>query len=670
MAEERKKFSIRGVDRGAGALSPALEAQLRAALNPEQVSAALDFTGHQLILAGAGTGKTRTLVWRVAALVGSGVPADQILLLTFTRKAAQEMLHRVGGILGQGRVAVQGGTFHSWAAQVLRRHGSTVGLGNSFSIIDSSDAEDLIGMLRTRQGLGGKDRRFLQKASLSRIFSQNANKGTPIEDILAEEYPRSLDDFVDVLKLQVAFVEWKREHQLVDYDDLMSYALALLQKDSAVLDILRKVHRYVLVDEFQDTNSLQAKIVQLLAGDTGNLTVVGDECQGIYSFRGADPQSILRFPQENPLSKLHALTRNYRSTQTILDTSNALMQGSRESFGKHLTANIDNKHPQLLAKPILAHCNTFEDQAAFVAERVLQLHEEGVSLDQMAVLFRSSGHSAELEITLQRKGIPFKKFGGIRFVEAAHIKDLVAMLRLVANPRDSVSWQRVLLLLPGVGTQTAQGILEKMELSTNPYEVLRNPAFAGRKFAPHLHALANWLDTSNTNQEPAILLDTALPVARPWLEDHYIDDAPRRLTDLQTLVEISRSYSGLENFLSELSLDPPERTGTAKEGSIDQDQNLTLSTIHSAKGLEWRVVFVLSLLEGHLPSYFTLRNQSQVEEERRLLYVALTRAQRELYACLPENAFITSSKITEIGIPSRFLDDVPTDLWDHWDIEG
>lgn len=668
MAAERKKFSLRGASSGPGALPPALEAQLKQTLNPEQVQAVLDYNGWQLILAGAGTGKTRTLVWRVAALCGSGVPADQILLLTFTRKASQEMLHRVGAILGQGRVQVQGGTFHSWAAQTLRRHGSSVGLGNSFTIADSSDTEDLVGMIRTRMGFGGKERRFLQKSSLAKIFSSHANKGIPIEEIIAEEYPRSLEDFPDVMRLYVAFVEWKREHQIVDYDDLMILSLELLEKDTAALDILRKAHRYILVDEFQDTNSLQARIVSILAGDTGNLTVVGDECQGIYSFRGADPSGILRFPQIHPQAKVHSLTRNYRSTQPILDAANALMSESRESFGKQLITGLNPKDstPDL---PVLAHCNTFEDQAAFVAERIRQLQEEGISLDDMAVLFRSSGHSAELEIALQRKSIPFQKFGGIRFVEASHIKDLVAMLRLVSNPRDGISWQRVLLLLPGIGTATAQGILEKMDLHTKPVEVLRDTVFKTRKFATHLNALADWIERSNGNLAPAVLLDSAIPLARPWLEDHYFDDAPKRLSDLQTLVEISRSFEGLDSFLNELSLDPPDRTATVN-ATLDQDQCLTLSTIHSAKGLEWRVVFILSMLEGYLPSYFALRSESQVEEERRLLYVAMTRAQRQLYACIPENAFMTNSKVQEIGIPSRFLDDLPEETWDHWEIES
>jgi len=665
MSAERKKFSLARSTTG-NQLPPALEAQLRATLNEEQSQAVLDFTGLQLILAGAGTGKTRTLVWRVAALVGSGVPADQILLLTFTRKASQEMLHRVGAILGQGKVHVQGGTFHAWSAQMLRRHGQKVGLGSNFTIADSSDTEDLIGMLRTRLGLGGKDRRFLQKGSLARIYSRHANRGTAIEDILAEEYPRSLEDLPDVLRLQTAFTEWKQLHQVVDYDDLMLKALELLQNDPATLELLRQIHRYILVDEFQDTNQVQAHIVQILAGDTGNLTVVGDECQGIYSFRGADPGSILRFPTENPQTKIHTLTSNYRSTQPILAISNQLMAASRESFGKQLLAAQQNPHPD---RPVLAHCQTFEDQALFVAERVRQLQEEGISLDDMAVLFRSSGHSAELELALQRKAIPFRKYGGIRFVEASHIKDLVALLRLVANPRDGISWQRILLLLPGIGTSTAQGIMEQLDQDTQISTVLRDPKHGKRKFGPHLEKLAQWLESAQPDHPPAILLDQALPLARPWIEDHYFDDAPKRLNDLQTLLEISRGYESLEAFLSELSLDPPQHTGTINQ-STDADQQLTLSTIHSAKGLEWRVVFVLSLLEGYLPSYFTLRSASQVEEERRLCYVAFTRAQQQLYACLPENAFLTNSKVQELGIPSRFLDDIPEELWDHWDIEN
>ena len=668
MAGERKKFTLRGTDRNPGSLPQELEAQLRQALNPQQVEAVLDFTGHQLVLAGAGTGKTRTLVWRVAALVGSGVPADQILLMTFTRKAAQEMLHRVGAILGQGRVSVQGGTFHSWAATTLRRHGSSVGLGPSFTIIDSSDAEDLIGMLRTRMGYGGKERRFLQKGSIAHILSRHSNTGTPIAELIAEEYPRSVEDLDDVLKVRDAYITHKRAHQQVDYDDLMTMALELLEKDTAVLDVLRKAHRYILVDEFQDTNSLQARIAATFAGDLGNLTVVGDECQGIYSFRGADPQGILRFPDLHPLTKVHSLTHNYRSTQPILNLANGLMAGSAESFGKVLEshAGAPGGSPQ---RPILAHCASFEDQAAFVAERIRQLGEEGVPLGAMAVLFRSSSHSAELEIALQRKQLPFRKFGGIRFVEASHVKDLVAMLRIVGNPRDSISWERVLKLIPGIGSSTAQALFERMEACEHPYDALREKPMLGRKYTPHLEALATWLTTAKADQLPALLLDQALPIAKPWIEDHYHDDSPRRLSDLATLVEISRSYNHLDTFLSELSLDPPEHTGNAT-ASIEKDEYVTVSTVHSAKGLEWTVVFIISLLEGFMPSYFSLNSEAALEEERRLLYVAITRAQRELYCCVPENAYLAKSKIQEIGIPSRFLDAMDEDLFEHWDIEN
>lgn len=667
MEPARKKFSLRNAEAQSNRLPPAMEAQLRQSLNPQQAEAALDFPGIQLILAGAGTGKTRTLVWRVAALVASGVPADQILLLTFTRKAAQEMLHRVGSILGQGKVRVQGGTFHSWSAAMLRRHGSSLGLGPSFTIADSSDTEDIIGLLRTRMGFGGKERRFMQKGSLARLFSLQSNLGLPLAELLAEEYPRNLDDLEDIAHLREAFTTWKREHQIEDYDDLMLDALALLHQDTAALDVLRRAHRYILVDEFQDTNMLQADIVLALAGDTGNLTVVGDECQGIYSFRGADPHGILRFPTQNPQCKVHALTRNYRSTQKILDAANALMQNSAEAFGKKLEAQFPDAEGTEL--PVLAHCATFEEQAAFVAERVRQLHEEGISLDQMAVLFRSASHSAELEISLQRKNIPFRKYGGIRFVEAAHIKDLVALLRLVGNPRDGISWQRILLLLPGVGTTTVERILASMDVSVSPVSVLRSEKFQARKYAASLRTLADWLESANADQAPAVLLEKALPMARPWIEDHYYDDAPKRLADLSQLVEIARSYTGLDNFLADLSLDPPEHTGI-QDDAPDADQYLTLSTIHSAKGLEWRVVFVLSLLEGYLPSRYASFRQEQVEEERRLLYVAVTRAERLLYCCLPENAFFASSQVEQIGIPSRFLEDIPAGSFEHWDIEG
>ncbi len=662
--QERRKFKLG--QSGGQDLPGEFLARLHETLDTEQAKAAIDLKGHQLILAGAGSGKTRVLVWRVAALIASGVDSEKILLLTFTRKAAQEMLRRVEGVLGRGKQGVQGGTFHSWAARTLRRYGQSIGIQASFTIADSSDTEDLVSLLRTRMGFGGKERKFLQKSSLSRLFSLHANIGTPIEELVATEYPHAVEDCSDIQQLWLAFAKWKIEHQILDYDDLLVKALELLKTSEAILQELRQQHRYILVDEFQDTNRVQAEIVSLLAGDTGNLTVVGDECQSIYSFRGAEAENILQFPTTHPQSHLHLLTRNYRSLQPIIEVSNALMSSSKESFGKSLFAAQQKSQASL---PILAHCTGFAEQAEFVAERTKQLCEEGFALSDIAVLFRSSSHSAELEIALARKNIPFRKYGGQRFIEAAHIKDHIALLRLVANPRDGISWQRVLQLIPGLGTAGIQAFLTDQDLCADPLQPLSDPKRISRKYGPSLQQLDLWIKKQSLDVAPTVLLEGARAMMEPWMELQYPDDWSKRKKELDTLSGISTQFPNLSDFLSELSLDPPDKTSQDAE-SDSEEGFLSLSTIHSAKGLEWRVIFVLSMLEGFLPSRQGSYRSSQLEEERRLFYVACTRAMQELYVCVPEQSFALSSQMDQIGIPSRFLDEIPQELWDHWEMES
>lgn len=662
--QERKKFKLGQI--GGQSLPSEFLVRLQSTLDPEQAKAAMDLQGHQLILAGAGSGKTRVLVWRVAALIASGVESEKILLLTFTRKAAQEMLRRVEGVLGNGKQSVQGGTFHSWAARTLRRYGHSIGIQSSFTIVDSSDSEDLVSLLRTRLGFGGKERKFLLKSSLSRLFSLHANLGTSLEELIASEYPHAMEDCADIQKLWHAFAKWKHEHQILDYDDLLVKSLELLKTSDGILHELRQQHRYILVDEFQDTNRVQAEIVNILAGDTGNLTVVGDECQSIYSFRGAEAENILQFPNTHPQSHLHLLTRNYRSLQPILEVSNALMSSSTESFGKSLFAAQQKKQASL---PVLAHCTGFAEQAEFVAERTKQLCEEGFSLSDIAVLFRSSSHSAELEVALARKNIPFRKYGGQRFIEAAHIKDHIALLRLVANPRDGIAWQRVLQLLPGLGTVGIQAFLEEQDQCVDPLLPLSDPKRIHRKYGSALQQLEKWIKAQSLEMSPTVLLEGARALMEPWMELHYPDDWNKRKKELDTLSGISAQFPNLSDFLSELSLDPPDKT-TQNAESDSEEGYLSLSTIHSAKGLEWRVIFVLSMLEGFLPSRQGSYRSSLLEEERRLFYVACTRAMQELYVCVPEQSFALSSQMDQLGIPSRFLDEIPQELWDHWEMES
>ena len=636
--------------------------RLQASLNEEQYRAAISFTGNQLVLAGAGTGKTRTLVHRVAALVEAGIKPESILLLTFTRKAAREMLARVASLSRGNAVRVQGGTFHSFAAGVLRKWGSAIGLTSEFTILDPSDSEDLLDLLRTRQQHGEKGKRFPQKASLYKIFSRHSNTGEPIESIVLADYPRFLEDISALELLYRDFGDYKRAHQVADYDDLMLLLLELLEDHAEVREHLRSEHRYILVDEYQDTNTLQGRILELLVDEQGNLTVVGDDCQGIYSFRGADQRNILEFPQRFAQVTVHKLDRNYRSTQDLLDASNALMLAASEGYDKQLRS-ADGRGD----KPVWVHLSDLEEQAEFVTERILQLHEEGIKLSEIAVLFRNSGHSTELEIRLANAGLPFQKFGGIRFVESAHVKDALAMLRLVQNPHDGASWQRVLKLTPSVGSTTVRQFLEMLESNAHPTSHLLAPEWSKRRFKAAFADLHEFFAHHTPEQGAGDILRDALQLLKPWQEEVY-DDFDRRARDLAKLNQIADRSNGLQAFLTDTSLDPPDNT-PENGPEIDEDETLVLSTIHSAKGMEYRIVFILSVIENYMPPMYAQNSEKSLEEERRLLYVAMTRAKKQLYICVPEDAAWDPRNVfLATQGPSRFLGDIGDERFEHWEI--
>ena len=661
--ETRKRFSLKkNTEAALGLPSPAFLKRLQQALNPEQFQAAIDFSGHQLILAGAGTGKTRTLVHRVAALLEAGVRPESILLLTFTRKASREMLARVAGLSKGSAVRVQGGTFHSFAANVLLKWGQALELSSDFTILDPSDAADLLDVLRTRLQLGEAAKRFPQKASLYKIFSRHANTGTAIETIVLEDYPRFMEEIPLLQSLYNDFCVFKRANQVADYDDLLLLLLELLECHPEVRQHLQQEHRYVLVDEYQDTNTVQGKILYELTGDQGNLTVVGDDCQGIYSFRGADHQNILEFPKRFAQAKVHTLECNYRSTQPLLDAANALMEAAAEGFSKKLYSFVGPGD-----RPVWVHLGDLDEQAEFVTQRILQLHEEGIPLSDVAVLFRNSGHSAELEIRLANAGLPFIKFGGIRFVEAAHVKDALALLRLVANPRDVASWQRILKMIPAVGSTTVRTFLEMAEHTPNPVNQLVSPQWAKRRFRAAFADLHEFLTHSRADLSAVDLLQTALELIKPWQELIY-DDFARRARDLEKLKQLAGHASSLSTFLTDTSLDPPENSAEG-DMDLDDDEALILSTIHSAKGMEYRVVFILSVIENYLPALYSQGSQAALEEERRLLYVAMTRAKQQLYLCVPEDAAWDPRNVfLSTQGPSRFLLDVNESLFEHWEI--
>lgn len=624
-----------------------------AALNPAQLEAVTTLEGPLLVIAGAGTGKTRTLVYRVARLVESGVPPQSILLLTFTRRAAQEMLRRAAVLLDGRCEHVEGGTFHSFANLVLRRYGSRLGLAPSFTILDQGDMEDVLQLLRTQLGLDRSERRFPRKAVLAEVLSMSVNKSQPLAELLAREYPHLAEFTGEIETLAQHYRAYKRERQLVDYDDLLVLLRELVAEHPEVRSRLAHTYRYLLVDEYQDTNALQADIVWWLGQDHRNVMVVGDDAQSIYSFRGANFRNILEFPQRFPEARILSIEENYRSTQPILDLANALMAAAPEGFAKHLySRRQEGERPLLIPAP---NENT---QSLFVCQRILELREEGVELSDIAVLFRSGFHSFDLELELQRHDLPFVKRGGYRFMEAAHIKDLLAHLRLVANPFDTVSWHRVLLLLPGVGPRAAHDVVEHVVAGADPVQQLRT--YPRASVRAKLQGLASLLERLVRLDHPQAQADEVLTYYEPLLVARYPDDHPRRRKDAEQFVSLAAASRSLEGFLTRMALEPPSDSVAGVMATDKDHECLTLSTIHSAKGLEWRVVFLIWAAEGRFPSPFSLGAES-LEEERRLMYVAVTRAKELLYITYPIDIFDRSRGVV-MGKLSRFLEAVPPHL--------
>jgi DNA helicase-2/ATP-dependent DNA helicase PcrA len=639
------------------AVSRKLSIDYAAALNSQQLAAVTASEGPSLVIAGAGSGKTRTLVYRVAYLIDSGVDPSQILLLTFTRKSAQEMLDRAGELIGVRSERVRGGTFHSVANMLLRRYGRSIGLEPGFTILDRGDAEDLIALVRAQLGLNEKDKRFPRKGTIAEMFSKSENTLRPLDAIVVEEFDHFSDHLEALDQLQRGYQASKRQRQLVDYDDLLVLLRRLLMEDEAIRRSISSLYRYILVDEYQDTNRLQADVVRHLASTHQNVMVVGDDAQSIYGFRGATFKNIMEFPSLFPGTIIYKLEENYRSTQPILNLANTIIEAATEKYSKHLfTRKLDGP------LPVLVEAAGENTQSRFIAQKILELREEGVPLDEMAVLFRSSFHSFDLEIELSRHGLPFVKRGGVKFIETAHVKDLLAHMRVVANSLDAVSCHRVLMLVEGVGPKKAQDVMAALVKSEKPYHTLREiPGRSGkglRDLAVTLESLAGAGDL-----RPAEQVNQIYEYYLPILKTQY-DDYPKRMRDLDHLQTIAEGYQGTETFLSDLALEPPDGSAAAVEVSDRDDERLVLSTIHSAKGLEWQCVFVIWIVDGRFPSVYSFSEDEGLEEERRLFYVSVTRAKRHLYLTYPINVFDRGSGMV-LSKPSRFLDPVAPRLLDQ-----
>lgn len=623
-------------------------------LNPAQRRAVTHGAGPApasplLVVAGAGSGKTNTLAHRVAHLIVSGADPRRILLMTFSRRAAAEMTRRVGRIarkvMGEGAAAVTdalswAGTFHGLGARLLRDHADQIGLDPAFTIHDREDAADLMNLVRHELGFSKTQARFPAKGTCLAIYSRCVNAQTPIETVLTRSFPWCAAWGAELRALFAAYVEAKQQQNVLDYDDLLLY-WAQTMADPALAAEIGERFDHVMVDEYQDTNRLQSAILLGLKPDGRGLTVVGDDAQSIYAFRAATIRNILDFPAAfTPPAEIVTLDQNYRSTQGILAAANAVIELAAERFTKNLWTDRATGAP-----PQLVHVRDEADQASFIATRVLENREAGAALKQQAVLFRASHHSGPLEIELTRRNIPFVKFGGLKFLDAAHVKDILALLRFVENPRDKVAGFRLMQLLPGVGPSSARRVLDLVAAAPDPLQALAeapSPPRAGEDWPAFLGVLealaggrAGW--------------PTEIERARLWYQPHLErihEDAATRQADLVQLEQIAGGYPSRERFLTELTLDPPDATSDQAGVPLLDEDYLILSTIHSAKGQEWKSVFVMNAVDGCIPSDLGTGTTEEIEEERRLLYVAMTRAKDDLHLMVPQRFFTHGQSAT------------------------
>jgi len=621
-------------------------------LNAAQLAAVEHADGPLLVVAGAGSGKTRTLTHRVARLVAEGVHPAAILLLTFTRRASQEMLQRAARLLDQRCERVSGGTFHSFANLKLRQYAAHAGLSPDFAILDRNDAEALIALIRKESEAGSRRRPLPRKNTLADIFSRAANKVQSVEDVVFADYAHLSEQMDAIVALFDAYTQRKREHHFLDYDDLLVWFQRLLQDSPEMRRRISAAYRYIMVDEYQDTNRIQADILYHLTDANHNIMVVGDDSQSIYAFRGANFRNIMDFPRLFPDARVIGLEENYRSTQPILNLTNIVIERAREKYSKHL---FTRKSGGVL--PELIETEDENTQSAYVVEQIQQLTARGLRLEQIAVLFRAGFHSFDLEIELSRQGIPFVKVGGFKFTESAHIKDVLAHLRVIANPYDRISWYRILQLVEKVGPRGAQRIYESVAAAGMGVNGLLSLKIknAGVDRLKELYRSVNAAAMPPVEMGGAVV-HYYLPILKQLFDDH-----PRRAKDLDQLLGILERYRRLEHFLTDMALEPPNISAEETLYTAEVEDRLVLSTIHSAKGLEWQSVFVIWALDGRFPSLYAMASEEDMEEELRLMYVAATRARESLCFTYPRQVYDRSQGIL-LNRPSRFIDMIPDDI--------
>jgi DNA helicase-2/ATP-dependent DNA helicase PcrA len=634
-----------------------------AVLNEDQIKAVKAEPGPLLVIAGAGSGKTRTLTYRVAYLVENGIEPENILLLTFTNKASKEMIRRVEELLPCDVSRLWGGTFHHVANRILRRHANVLGYSQDFTIIDREDAEDVMKSAIGEADVDLKDKRFPKAQMLLDIYSLSVNTEKHFSDIINEQYSH-LNDFVPTItKVFELYFSKKKEIGVMDYDDLLVLSLRLMQNNPDILEIYQKKFQHILVDEYQDTNKIQSDFIDILGAKHHQIMAVGDDAQSIYSWRGANFQNIMDFPNRHPNTQIIRIEINYRSTPEILTLANASIANNTNQFPKELRS-----HKNSGVKPALLALYDSRQQAQFIAQRIMELHEEGTNLSDIAILYRSHYHSMELQMELTRRSIPFFITSGMKFFEQAHIKDIAAYLKLMLNPKDELSFKRIALTLPGIGAKTAHKMWTDA-LSGKPWNTIKVPDKAQKFWEQWTLTQSQLNESKNINSTADCIQLVIDSIYEEYVKTQYANFR-NRLEDLGQLVNFSRNFKEMSEFLSQLSLmSNAEAEPDPKDDGFKDNDYVRLTSIHQAKGLEWKVVFVMMLCDGLFPSARSLDSQVNEEEERRLFYVAVTRAQDELYMTYPQIRSTPGSGDLWQK-PSRFLNEFSQDLCNQWTIKN
>jgi ATP-dependent DNA helicase UvrD/PcrA len=640
-------------------------------LNEQQYAAVTAPPGPLLVIAGAGSGKTRTLTYRVAYLLENGIDPSNILLLTFTNKAARQMLDRVANLLPVDASGLWGGTFHSIGNRMLRRHGNALGYSSGFTIMDREDQKDLLNSVIAGAGIDPKEIRFPKGDVLADIFSLAINTERPIEELLAEKFPYFLPLLEQIKDVQVRYERRKKSTNSLDFDDLLEKTLRMLKEHERIAAFYRRQFQFILVDEYQDTNKIQADFIDLLAAEHQNVMVVGDDAQSIYSWRGANFQNILAFPRRYPHAQVFKIELNYRSVPEILQVANAAISANVQQFRKNLSATrLTNS-----IKPAMIALNDGGEQSQFIAQRILELRDEGVELNEIAVLYRAHYHAVELQLELSRRGIPYQITSGIRFFEQAHIKDASAFLRFVANPQDEVAFKRMVRLLPGIGGKSAENLWRAWEESLNQDGVIVSwserllPMSVGVRARKSWQQLADTLDEIAPNGQPSQPTEMIMAIVEAIYDDYAkanFTNYELRKEDLNQLAGFARQFKDIHEFLSQLALISNVDAEPAVNQSGDTEA-VNLSSVHQAKGLEFHSVFVIWLTDGMFPSTRSLETREAIEEERRLFYVAITRARDELYLTYPHMR-LNAGYGDMFQRPSRFLKEIPTALVEDWNV--